>query len=252
MSAVLKKILSEAREARDGDQRFLAIFDLDSTLIDTKDRQRKILQMFAENSENVGRWPRETALLRAVELRTNDYGVLDAMERAGLSRSSDAAFFEEVQNYWRLWFFNNAHLSEDTPTKGAVEFVRAIEALDGDIMYLTARDVPRMHTGTLESLRGLGFPIDVDQTVLVLKPEQSIEDHDYKVAAIRRASRAYDSVWFFENEPVILNAVSRALPDVNLVFIDTCHSGREELHDELDQIPHFDVDLAEFANFPQR
>lgn len=239
MNDVLKKILHEAREARDFDQRFLAIFDLDSTLIDTKDRQRKILQMFAENSENVARWPRETTLLRKVELRTNDYGVLDAMERAGLSRDADEDFFAAVQEYWKLWFFNNEHLNVDTPTKGAIEFVKALEALDADIMYLTARDVPRMHKGTLESLRQLGFPIDKDHTLLVLKPETSIEDHDYKVAAIRRASRAYDKVWFFENEPVILNAVSRATPDVNLVFIATCHSGRETLCDEFPTIPHF-------------
>ena len=34
----------------------------------------------------------------------------------------------------------------------------------------------------------------------------------------------FDEVWFFENEPVNLYAVERALPDVHLVFFDSVHS----------------------------
>ncbi len=249
MSDVLRKILQDAKEALDSDERFLAIFDLDSTIYDVKERQRKIVQQFAENSEYSSKWPSQTSQLRGLDLQSNDFGIRNALSRVGITPESEPAFLKELMTYWDLWFFHNDFLKHDEPMPGAVEFVRAIEALDGDIMYLTGRDAPRMLEGTRKSLASIGLPLDADHVQLSLKPQKDIEDHEFKVSVIKKAVRGYHRVWFFDNEPVIMNAVTREVPVVNLVFLDTCHSGREELHEELDSIPHFEVDLEDFREF---
>lgn len=242
MSDVLKKILLDAKQALDSDERFLAIFDLDSTLYDVKERQRKILQQFAENSEQMAKWPEHTTRLQQVELHSRDFGIREALKRAGFSMEGDSEFLSELMKYWELWFFHNDLLKHDEPMLGAVQFVRALEALDADIMYLTGRDVPRMLEGTKSSLAKIGFPVDGDHIQICLKPEQTIEDHTFKAAVVKKLVRSYHRLWVFENEPVILNAISKTSPSVNLVFIDSCHSGREALHEELDTIPHFVID----------
>ncbi len=249
MSDVLKKILLDAKEALDSDERFLAIFDLDSTLYDVKERQRKILQQFADNSEFVAKWPEQSARLRTVDLHSKDFGIREALKRVGFSLDTDNDFLTDVMKYWELWFFHNDFLKHDEPMPGAVEFVRAIEALDADIMYLTGRDVPRMLDGTRKSLAAIGFPIEGDHIQIYLKPEKSLEDAEFKSSVIKKIARGYHKVWLFENEPVILNAVSKTSPDVKMVFLDTCHSGREALREKLDTIPHFEVDLEDFREF---
>lgn len=249
MSDVLKKILLDAKEALDNDERFLAVFDLDSTIFDVKERQRKIVQQFVENSEYAAKWPEQTAKIRNFDLQSNDFGIRNALSRVGITPETEPEFLNELMTYWDLWFFHNDFLKHDEPMPGAVEFVRAIESLDGDIMYLTGRDAPRMLEGTRKSLASIGLPLDADHVQLSLKPQKDIEDHKFKVSVAQKAARGYHRVWLFDNEPVILNAMTREVPDVKLVFLNTCHSGREELHDELDAIPHFEVDLKDFREF---
>lgn len=249
MSDVLKKVLKDAKEALDRDERFLVIFDLDSTIYDVKERQRKIVQQFAETSDFISKWPLQTQKLRELDLQSNDFGIRNALSRVGITLENEPAFLQDLMAYWELWFFHNDFLKHDEPMPGAVEFVRAIEALDGDIMYLTGRDAPRMLEGTRESLKSIGLPLDADHVQLSLKPQKEIEDHEFKVSVVKKAVRRYHRVWLFDNEPVILNAVTREVPEVRLVFLDTCHSGREQLKEELDSIPHFEVDLEEFRKF---
>ncbi len=239
MSDVLKKVLQDAKEALDSDERFLVIFDLDSTLYEVKERQRKILQQFAENSEFTAKWPEQTTRLRKINLQSKDFGINEALKRIGFSFENDKEFLTDVMKHWEHWFFHNEFLKHDEPMPGAVEFVRAIESLDADIMYLTGRDVPRMFDGTRESLAKTGFPVDGDHIQINLKPDTGIEDADFKTSVIKKIQRGYHKVWLFENEPVIINAVARSSPDVNIVFLDTCHSGREVLGKTIHTIPNF-------------
>lgn len=249
MSDVLKRILHDAREARDRDLRFLAVFDLDSTLFDIKERQRKIVLSFAQNPENQKLWPEETSALAKFELESSDFGIRKGLQRAGLLRDKHEGFIEALMKYWELWFFHNDFLEHDTPLPGAVEFVKALEALDADLMYLTGRDVPRMLDGTISSLKAIGFPIDKDHVELVLKPKPEIDDALFKSDVIKKVARRYHYVWLFENEPVNLNLIARESPKVKLVYIDSCHAGLEQLRDELDTIKHFEVDLEDFREF---
>lgn len=214
MSDVLKKILHDAREARDTDQRFLAVFDLDSTLFDLKERQEKILLSFAENSANRLKWPKETSALSKAMLSPGDFGVREALNRVGLDWEKDRSFLKEVMEYWELWFFHNDFLKYDTPLPGAVEFVKALESLDSDIMYLTGRDTPRMLEGTEQSLKTIGFPIHDDHVQLCLKPQANLDDAEFKVGVLKKAERAYHRVWLFENEPVNLNLIAKNCPTV--------------------------------------
>ncbi len=249
MSDVLKKVLNDAKEALDNDERFLVIFDLDSTLYDIKERQRQILHQFAETPEFVAKWPEQTARLRTIDLQSKDFGIREALKRIGFLPESDSDFLDDVLKFWEFWFFHNDFLKHDEPMSGAVDFVRAVEALDADIMYLTGRDVPRMLEGTHASLSAMGFPVTGDHIQICLKPETAMEDADFKSSVVKKLERSYHSIWLFENEPVILNAVSKTSPEVNLVFLDTCHSGRETLKRKIETIPHFEVDFEDFREF---
>ena len=42
-------------------------------------------------------------------------------------------------------------------------------------------------------------------------------------------SRPESKIYFFENEPVNVNLIGKALPEVRLFFLDTTHSRREEV-----------------------
>ena len=112
-------------------------------------------------------------------------------------------------------------------------------------MYLTGRDVPRMSEGTERSLKNHAFPLDGQVSRMVLKPQANLDDAEFKLEVIRDCESRYDRIWLFENEPVNLNLIARECPQVGLVFIDTTHSGREELQPVLDRIAHFECDLEE-------
>jgi hypothetical protein len=104
-----------------------------------------------------------------------------------------------------------------------------------------------MYEGTEKSLRATGFPLGAsDRAELVLKPAAHMNDAEFKLDVIKNAMKRYERVWLFENEPVNLNLISRHCPSVGLVFIESTHSGREQVAGTLDKIAHFEVDASEF------
>jgi hypothetical protein len=173
-----------------------------------------------------------------------------ALARAGLPTTGP--FFHALHSYWADGFFANDYLHHDEPLPGAVSFVQELHQLGAGIMYLTGRDVPRMWKGTAASLKQHGFPIDLPGVELVLKPDQALDDARFKVEIVRSAEERYERIWLFENEPVNLNLMSRECPEVGLVFIDSTHSGRENVDPVLDNINHFECDLEELRQARMR
>ncbi|MES2963093.1 MAG: HAD family hydrolase [Bdellovibrionota bacterium] len=243
---ILIRILREAEQtAREGG-RFLAVFDLDSTLFDLTLRVSKIIDAFADDPGFRAKYPVECEILREVKVETADWGIGESVARAGLFQAERPAFYRDLHDFWAKCFFSDSFLHHDEPLPGAVKFVHELRSRGAQVMYLTGRDEPRMLKGTRESLRSRGFPVDVDGVDLVLKPEAGLDDAAFKRDVLREASKKYRRIWLFENEPVNLNLIGRELPHIGLVYIVSTHSGREECADTLARIDHFEVDAESF------
>lgn len=240
---VLTRILREAWDYQSSGHKFLAVFDLDSTLFDLTLRVAAILDDFTLEPANLSRFPTECDLLKKVQIRPTDWGLEEPLKRVGLTTRS--FFFHALYDHWAKGFFSGDYLDRDEPLPGAVTYVEELHQAGAQIMYLTGRDVPRMQDGTAESLRSHGFPMDHDCVELVLKPQAHLDDAHFKLEVLKKAEAHYDRIWLFENEPVNLNLIGKECPEIGLVFIDTVHSGREDLKGVLDTITHFEVDLEE-------
>ena len=236
---VLEQILSEAAKARLDGRKFLAVFDLDSTLLDLTLRVTSICEEFARTHS--GKYPNECQNMGRLKILKTDWGINEGLERIGMSEDQAPDFWREVHEHWALKFFSNDFLHHDEPLPGAVEFVNELQKVGADIMYLTGRDVPRMYDGTKMSLEAQGFPVHPTHAKLVLKPDAKLDDAHFKVGVLKEAAQTYSRIWLFENEPVNTNLVARECPEVGIVFIESTHSGREEAAADVARIAHFDL-----------
>ena len=243
MRKILRQIEAESRTGT-----CLVIFDLDSTLYDLALRVTAILHRFAKSPEKQALFPEECSRLLDVEILRGDWGLREPLERLGISKEQYPKFWDDVHKAWANGFFSNEFLTYDKPLPGAVRFVQDVLKLGADVLYLTGRDVPRMGTGTEASLKEAGFPLDGLRTKLTLKPKAGLDDAQFKADEIVRLAADYKSLWLFENEPVNINAVLKACPQVKMVFVDTCHSGLETIPPEIAQIPHFEVSIEDFES----
>jgi hypothetical protein len=245
--AVLHRILQEAEAARKSGTPFLAVFDLDSTLFDLTDRMSRIVDAFIETPKFQHRYPRECEIASCLPIQPSDWGLGEALGRVGITQSAHPEFYKDLHTFWAEGFFSDSFLHHDEPLKGSVNFVRKIREAGAEIMYLTGRDVPRMLEGTKKSLKENGFPINEAGIELRLKPVAEWDDAEFKVDVLRESAHRFGTIYLFENEPVNLNLVSEKLPDVKLVYIDTCHSGRQQVSSTLDTIKHFEVTFDELS-----
>lgn len=205
----------------------LCVFDLDSTLYNVSPRTQKILQDYAHENESNPLFKAQKERLKTIQVHSTDWGIRESLIREGIEGPLD--FFESVRNYWRERFFSNHYLKYDKPYPGAIEFVQALAHLKIPIFYLTGRDRPDMFEGTVESLKQWGLPLTDKSKNLLMKPEKKFgEDEDYKVQVLKQLLADYKSIYFFENEPVIINQVIKHCPTVKIIFMDTVHSRRED------------------------
>lgn len=239
----LQSILQTIRKTPNG--RSLAIFDLDSTLYDLTLRVTAILDRFANDPAQRARFPEACEKLKSVEIRRTDWGLKGPLSRVGLTQQKHGDFLHEVQLAWTRGFFSNDFLDRDFPLPGAVRFVEDCLKLGADVLYLTGRDVARMAEGTMKSMRSVGFPLDDVRARLKLKPDAHLDDAEFKADIIEGLTNTYEHIWFFENEPVNINLVLKRSPMVKIVFIDTCHSGLEDVKDALATITHFEVAISD-------
>lgn len=241
---LLQSILEDAWAYSQAGRPFLAVFDLDSTLFDLTLRVSTIVDDFAEDPGHLAAFPEECRQLARLEILPTDWGLEGPLSRIGLP--VDGPFFQALQNYWTECFFSDDYMIHDEPLPGAVEYVQELHLAGAHIMYLSGRDIPRMARGTEASLREYHFPLAPGSAEIVLKPHGSMDDAHFKLDVLRDIESRYEKIWLFENEPVNLNLIARHCPKIGLIFIDSTHSGREQLESELHAIRHFEVDLEEF------
>jgi hypothetical protein len=198
----------------------IAVFDLDSTLLDNRPRQAAILREFGAE-----RGIAELAAARAAHWRS--WSFRDPMRAVGLSDARIEAILPDFKAYWDERFFTSAYCRLDVPIAGAPEYVAAVVATGARVCYVTGRH-EGMREGTEVSFRAGGFPQhDGDGVRLIMKPTLDETDDDFK-ARTHAALRALGPVAVaFDNEPTHINDYLRAFPDAMLVHLATDHSPRD-------------------------
>ena len=223
-SQILKHILEDASQTTQG----LAIFDIDSTLLKVQNRILHIFKDFIKQSDIQTRFPQAfSAISKAQNLPNHIYFIEDHIHALDL-KGLDDSFYEEILIFWKKHFFSNDYLKYDIPYPGALDFLTTLKNEHKiKIVYLTGRDEQRMAKGTYQSLLDLGFPLDGHQAQLILKPEKSMNDALFKKQIILEFDKKHKPIWFFENEPFIINPILRELPHIRVVFFDSAHSNKE-------------------------
>lgn len=222
-SQILNSILKEASQA----QRGLAIFDLDSTLLDVQNRTLQIFKAFVNLESNQGRFPEAFSVIsKTSSLSSYRYFIEDHIKDLGLEALGDI-FARELLKFWKQNFFNNDYLKYDIPYPGALDFLMKLKEFQVKIVYLTGRDEARMGKGTRKSLSDLGFPMDQKYVRLILKPHKSMNDALFKKEVIFKFDKKHYPIWFFENEPFIVNPIIREASHIRVIFFDSVHSNKD-------------------------
>ena len=235
-SQILKSILKEASQADSG----LAIFDLDSTLIDVRHRILRIFKDFVNLEKTKKLFPKAFDVIsNTSSLDPNRYFIEDHMRDLNLEDLDGGLFLMELLEFWKQCFFSNNYLKYDLPYPGALDFVKKMKSYPIKIVYLTGRDKPRMKEGTYNSLLNIGFPVG-DDTQLILKPHKSMDDALYKKEVIFEFDKKHQPIWFFENEPFVVNPIFKEALHINVIFFDSNHSQREKTaHSQMPSIKSF-------------
>lgn len=228
--ANLNEILKTVSERSAQNMRTLSVFDLDSTLFNVSTRTQKIISEYA-HLHDIDR-------LKNVEVLAQDWGFKEALERAGFSIENDLKLLRPLRDFWSERFFSSEYLHYDVPYSGAVNFVQELASAGSHINYLTGRDRKRMGRGSFEVLKKWGFP--VSEQTLFLKPEKSEDDELFKNNWFMELNRCeFSKIYFFENEPLNINAIQASCPEVEIIFLDTTHARQQEVRSDIKRISNF-------------
>ena len=226
----LNEILKISEEFSVQKLRTLAVFDLDSTLFDVSPRTQKILSEYADLTQK--------SQLHDIRIQPEDWGVKEALFRAGYTLDQHEPLFIEIRDFWRERFFSNEYVHYDTPYEGAIAYLLELAEAGCEIKYLTGRDQVRMGKGSVEVLKKWGFPYQEGQ--LILKPERTLDDALFKNDWFVQLDKTpYQKIYFFENEPVNINAVYKSCPEIEIIFLETTHARKEQVTAPIPRIKHY-------------
>jgi hypothetical protein len=212
--SVLERALTRVRAARDA----VVVFDLDSTLLDNKPRQARILREF-------GAARGIPALASTRSEHWVDWSIQRAMANAGLGADEIARHAEDAKQFWRDRFFTSEYCRDDDPIAGAHDYLAAVVDAGGFIAYCTGRH-EQMRAGTIESFVRLGYPVPGVRVELLMKPRFELGDDDWKIEAYARLRQLGSVVAVFDNEPTHVNGYRAGFPDALAVHLATDDSGR--------------------------
>ena len=234
----LEDVLARAAAQKDG-RPVLAIFDIDGTILDPAARTRDIFALALDGPGAVVQpeQPELAQRVRSLALETIPYEPESTLAMAGIR---DTAMVRALKARWSQDFFSNRFLLRDQVVPGAVPYLDSLHARGVTIVYFTGRDAPRMLGGTAASLLDRGFPVGIAGTMLVLKPDKSIPDFDYKKNTLDELARYGTVVGVFENEPRNINLLHERFPDAPAFYIDTKHStGAPPVASGITQLPDY-------------
>ncbi|HEY6561534.1 MAG TPA: HAD family hydrolase [Polyangiaceae bacterium] len=229
----LTRVLYRIRACRQRAPRVL--FDLDGTLIDNRPRTCAIFRQLAGRWQNP--YPELAAGLAAAVPERLVFSARENLTRVGVE---DPDRVLEALEYWKEHFFRDELLCHDVPAPGALTFAQKTYDAGATLVYFTGRDLQNMAVGTLKNLRDSGFPIAVPGVELVLKPDASTHDFEYKKVMMREVERGGEVVAAFDNEPANCNLFKRSFPRADVYLLDTGHlPGAPELDPEVRVVGSF-------------
>lgn len=194
------------------------VFDLDSTLLDNRPRQARILREFGAAHDL-------RPLLGARPEHWQGWSIVIAMQNAGLAPGEAERWAPAAKEFWRERFFTSEYCAIDDAIAGAPDYVLKIASTGAQLAYCTGRH-EAMREGTVASFRRLGFPLPGAGCHLLMKPSLEESDDDWKATAHQRLRDLGRVVAVFDNEPLHLNGYFAAFPDALVVQVETDHSGR--------------------------
>jgi len=198
----------------------VVIFDLDDTLFYSSSRSMIIFKELINSPRFKQRYTEQLLKIAQIKESKIQYSIKETFLKSGIT---DENFINDALIFWKSKFFTNDYVKEDTPVEGGREYVLRLRKLGAKIIYLTGRD-NTMRSGTIESLRDSGFPIDGVNSILITKEKFNIPDIDYKKSAFRKIEKIGNVVAFFENEPKNSNAMIEYFQDGIAVLLDIKHS----------------------------
>ena len=216
----LKKALQISNTKK---QQAVFVFDIDSTLLCMKYRTQAIIDEALQKDFLLKEFSQDSKKLSQVKVTETDWSVVDILSRYGIK---DQKLLKKIESHWKKLFFSDKYLHLDQPYEGAVDFLNKL-ASQNSIYYLTARNNDILRQGTLKSLKKWGFPLQEDCHLIMMKQSLKESDKEYKSKHLKILSKQFESVCFFENEPVILNQVNKILPHVHLFWMNSTHSRKE-------------------------
>ena len=239
--SILEQILTEIQKPFANGKKRISIFDLDSTLFDVSPRLQQILKDFAEHPNHIKKFPELVSLVAKAKPHRLDWGIKQSLERVGLE-NAPREFQETIRDFWRTHFFSDDYLYHDVPYAGAVEFVNTLHRAHVEIIYLTGRDQLRMGKGSPEVLQKWNFPLNSKNAKLVLKPDRTMNDALFKKEWLTSLNKSeYSNIWFFENEPLNIIEVDQHIPEIDIIFFDSTHSGQADVPTHLPRIKDFSI-----------
>jgi endonuclease YncB( thermonuclease family)/phosphoglycolate phosphatase-like HAD superfamily hydrolase len=157
----------------------IVVFDLDSTLIDTRSRQVAILRAWAAR-EGVT----ELQALTLDHFQSWDFK--ETLKRAGVPLDKIRPLSKRVRKAWGKEFWRNESLVHDLPLPGAARYVRELHARGATVVYMGRRS--SQTAGTRATLTHCGFPLD-DRARLVLDEVEQVKGGRKKRSLAARAAR---------------------------------------------------------------
>lgn len=209
------------------------VFDLDSTLFCVSPRTQAILRDLSKDEGFQQEHPDVAKILATIEVQPTDWGVRTVLERESVTGT--VPLWNAIRNFWREHFFANHYLHEDVVYSGSLEYVQSLKSLGAEILYLTGRSHQTMREGTVKMLRQCGFPLDSEDRLL-MKPSDVETDEAFKALVLKDLLDSYKQIWFFENEPVIIEHVRVHAPRVQIVYVNSVNSGRKSAPTDLPRI----------------
>ncbi|HBP18636.1 MAG TPA: hypothetical protein DEA08_12730 [Planctomycetes bacterium] len=195
----------------------VVLFDLDSTLIDTRPRQVAVLRAWAAR-EGVT----ELYGLQPEHIQSWDW--TETLKRAGAPFPRIKELAKRLRQPWSEGYWSDAALVHDLPMAGASAYLRALHAKGATLAYVGRR--ASQEAGTRRSLEQLGFPLG-ERARLVLDEVAEAETRKARKAAAKAARERSLStvaalgsvVAAFENEGHQVDALRQRWPGAVVVHL---------------------------------
>lgn len=195
------------------------LFDLDSTLLDNRPRQARILREFAAQRSI-------TPLLACAPEHFDGWSLKVPMRVCGLADPEVETLEPQAKSFWRERFFTSEYCVDDVAMAGATEYVQQVMGTGVRLIYCTGRH-PAMRQGTIECFAREGFPIpDESRVTLLMKPQFEMHDDDWKLIARDQIASIGQLVAAFDNEPTHINTYREQFPEALCVHLLTDESAR--------------------------